>query len=485
VRVADASSLDVTSAFTVEAWIKPSLLPAAGSFESVVTKPESYSLQFNGPLLEFTIMQNGVRQRLQAPAGSVQAGQIYHVVATYDGTTRRLYLNGAQVASSALAGGPTVTPSDLYMGTWDGVGENFDGTIDEVALYNSALSTSAVSAHYTASFPPTAPPAAPSGLTTTAVSGSRIDLSWLDNSPNETGFVVERSTDSGFSSPTTTTVASGATTWADTGLNPGTPYWYRVKAVNAAGASTYSNTAHVTTVEPLPAAPSSLAGAVQSTSRLTLSWTDNASNETSYVVERGNDSNFGSLQKTVLSASATTWSDTGLTPGTTYWYRVRATNAAGDSGYSNSVSLTTKSLSGGYSTAVVGDAPVSYWRLGDTSGTSALDQRGVMSGTYQGGASQNVSGALAGDGNRAVGLNGSTAYVSVPHATALNVADTLTIEAWVMSQAGFGGDLVSRFCPGERKRFSDAPSKEVPAGVARARSAARVRVGPADQACRR
>jgi hypothetical protein len=49
--------VDAGEQHLVEAWIKPSALPAAGAFASVVTKAESYSLQFNGPKLEFTIMQ--------------------------------------------------------------------------------------------------------------------------------------------------------------------------------------------------------------------------------------------------------------------------------------------------------------------------------------------------------------------------------------------------------------------------------------------
>jgi hypothetical protein len=135
---------------TLEAWIKPASLPAAGSFASVLTKAESYSLQFNGPLLEFTIMQNGTRRRLQAPSGTIVAGQTYHVVATYDGTTRRLYLNGNQVATDTLTGGATATTNPLYVGSWNGTSEFMKGTIDEVAVYKAALSAARVSAHYTA-----------------------------------------------------------------------------------------------------------------------------------------------------------------------------------------------------------------------------------------------------------------------------------------------------------------------------------------------
>ena len=70
-RVPNSLGLNLTTPMTLEAWIKPTALPAAGGFASIVSKPEQYSLQFNGPLLEFTIIQMGAHRRLQAPAGAV------------------------------------------------------------------------------------------------------------------------------------------------------------------------------------------------------------------------------------------------------------------------------------------------------------------------------------------------------------------------------------------------------------------------------
>lgn len=90
-------------------------------------------------------------------------------------------------------------------------------------------------------------PAAPSGLTATPVSRSRIDLAWSDNSVNESGFQIERARSGGAFALIATT-AAGATSHSDTsGLTPNKTYDYRVRAVNAAGASAYSNTASATT----------------------------------------------------------------------------------------------------------------------------------------------------------------------------------------------------------------------------------------------
>ncbi len=154
VKVPSSASLQLTSTLSLEAWIKPTSLPASGTFASILTKPESYSLQFNGPLLEFTIMQSGVRKRLQAPSGTIVAGQTYHVVATYDGTTQRLYVNGTQMASTALSGAATVNTNSLMIGSWNASEEFFKGTIDEPAIYNTVLSGARVAAHYQAANPP-------------------------------------------------------------------------------------------------------------------------------------------------------------------------------------------------------------------------------------------------------------------------------------------------------------------------------------------
>lgn len=89
-------------------------------------------------------------------------------------------------------------------------------------------------------------------------------------------------------------------------------------------------------VSPPPVAPSSL-GAVGGKRKVTISWADNSSNETGFKIERStNGTTF--TQVTTVGAGVTSYTNTGLTSGTTYYYRVRATNANGDSAYSNTAS---------------------------------------------------------------------------------------------------------------------------------------------------
>ncbi len=90
------------------------------------------------------------------------------------------------------------------------------------------------------------PPAAPSGLTATAVGPGQINLAWTDNATNETNFLIERAPDA-TNFTQIAAVTANTTNYSDTGLAPLTPYYYRVRASNAAGFSPYSNTNNATT----------------------------------------------------------------------------------------------------------------------------------------------------------------------------------------------------------------------------------------------
>lgn len=93
-----------------------------------------------------------------------------------------------------------------------------------------------------------------------------------------------------------------------------------------------------------PSSPSALSAASVSTSEINLSWTDNAANEVGFKIERKTGSSGTYSQITTVGQNVITYSDTGLTEATTYYYRVRAYNA-GDSGYSNGAFATTQSSS--------------------------------------------------------------------------------------------------------------------------------------------
>ncbi len=104
-----------------------------------------------------------------------------------------------------------------------------------------------VDVNFTTAAPTITAPAAPSALTATANSTTQVTVKWTDNSINETGFYIERST-AGGAFTQIASVAAGATSYINTGLTAGTAYSYRVRAYNSAGASAYSNSASATTL---------------------------------------------------------------------------------------------------------------------------------------------------------------------------------------------------------------------------------------------
>ena len=123
----------------------------------------------------------------------------------------------------------------------------------KVQPFNAAGPNDSNIAEVTTPPPPPAPPAAPTGLTAFAgASGTSrfIDLAWTDNANNETGFQIQRCNGSGCTPNTLiATVGSNVTTYRNTGLSRKRTYRYRVRAINSAGNSAYSNIASATTAK--------------------------------------------------------------------------------------------------------------------------------------------------------------------------------------------------------------------------------------------
>jgi len=90
-------------------------------------------------------------------------------------------------------------------------------------------------------------PQAPSSLTATAVSSSGINLTWIDNSLNESGFKIERKTEAGGTYAQIATADANATSYSDSGLSASTTYYYRIVSYTDFGSSSYSNEASATT----------------------------------------------------------------------------------------------------------------------------------------------------------------------------------------------------------------------------------------------
>ena len=195
---------------------------------------------------------------------------------------------------------------------------------------------------------------APSSTGSSAVSPSQIDVSWQDNSSNETGFEVHRST-SGPSGTFALRASTGAniTTYADAGLASSTPYCYKVRAFRTYDSKTsysdFSNTACATTpTPPVPAAPW-----LQAEARgANWLWFGGSGNADGFEIERCEgitcgDAEFGLIATTgspywseFYSDYRSSYADPAVALGTTYTYRVRAFNRAGYSAWSNLAEVT-------------------------------------------------------------------------------------------------------------------------------------------------
>jgi FtsP/CotA-like multicopper oxidase with cupredoxin domain len=179
----------------------------------------------------------------------------------------------------------------------------------------------------------------PTNLTAALQAGPQVSLAWTDNAANETGFSVQRSTDGVNFVQIGTAPArnnTGGVTFVDTAVALGNTYSYRVAAVNGANASAYSNIASVTVDVPL--APSNVAAtAVRqgNNERVTLTWTDNANNESGFEIQRATDAAFTTgLATNTVGANVTTFT-TGNISRVDYYYRIRATNVLGTSAWVN------------------------------------------------------------------------------------------------------------------------------------------------------
>ena len=321
VNINDANSLDLTTGMTLEAWVYPTVL---SGWRTIILKEISGGLAYalyaydNAPR-PAAYINTGGNDLSVAGTSSIPLNAWAHLATTYDGATLRLFVNGSQVGSKAISGAIRVSTSPLRIGGNAIWGEYFSGRIDEVRIYNRALSQAEIQSDMNAAVSAdTTPPTAPSNLTATVVSGSQINLAWTASTDNVgvTGYQVERCQGTGCSSFALVTTITGTTYNNNTGLSAGTSYSYRVRATDSAGnLSPYSNIASATTLSDTtpPTAPSNLAATVVSGSQINLAWTASTDNVgvTGYQVERCQGTGCSSFT-TLTTVTGTTYNNTGL-----------------------------------------------------------------------------------------------------------------------------------------------------------------------------
>ena len=172
------------------------------------------------------------------------------------------------------------------------------------------------------------------------------------------------------------------------------------------------------TVTVVPIAPTNLTGSVISTSQVNLSWTDNATNEDGYKIERKSGSGSYAVVGS-MGVNLTTFSDLGLTPNTTYTYRVYAYNSAGNSlQYSNEVTVTTQdNIPSWLTNGLVAFYPFSG-NAGDSSGNG---NHGTVNGAT-------LSMDRFGNTNKAYSFNNN--YIIVPNSNSFDYTD-FSVSFWI------------------------------------------------------
>lgn len=140
VQVTDSNSLDATQV-TVAAWITTDSVSGTAS---AVRKDAAYFIRRNTSSIEFTARISAV-DRTVTSTTTLTAGSFVHVAGTYDGSTVRLYINGVEEGTPvSISGSIDTNANDLFVGSANASVELWEGIVDEVYIFNSALSESEI-----------------------------------------------------------------------------------------------------------------------------------------------------------------------------------------------------------------------------------------------------------------------------------------------------------------------------------------------------
>ena len=317
---------------TVSFWVKVAALPATGEVYLLShggwQERWKISLPAHGKPVFSTKNAAGMNVDMDSDSVPLLVGQWRHVVATHDGINNKIYINGSLKKSVAAAGalGTTTKPFGIGYDPIDSSGF-FNGALDDIQIYNVALTDAEVLALFTAqntvtANPDTQAPSAPLNLAG-AVSFTNVTLSWLPSTDNVgvVAYNVFRNNVLISSTPTNTSLV--------TGLTANTKFTFGVTAVDAAGNQSAMSTLQVTSGADqtpdtqAPSAPTNLVAQVGSNS-VQLSWTASTDNRgvVGYIISQD-----GRVIDTVLSPILTKFVS-GLAVLTSYTFEVVAYDAA-------------------------------------------------------------------------------------------------------------------------------------------------------------
>jgi hypothetical protein len=432
VTVADAADLDLTTGMTLAAWVRPAAL--GNRWRTVVFKegsPFAYSLYAHergaGPIAE--ILTGGAIRSARRP-GALPLNAWSHLAATYDGAALRLYVDGTQASSLAVTGSMPATAGVLRVGGNDVWNEWFQGLIDEVRVYDRALTQVELQAAMAAPVEsgPVTPPGPPTGLTATG-SVASVHLEWTPPAGGSAvaRYNVHRSTTPGFTPGAANRIAQPtATSYDDSPLPPGT-YYYVVTAEGAAGvpgepseeasAVVTGDTTDPTVVVTAPGAGATVSG--------TVSVTASASDDVAVagVQFRLDGEDLGA--EDTSPPYSVSWNTTSASPGL-HELSALARDEAGNTGTAAVVTVTVDN-----SAPPAPEGLVAAYSFDEGSGTTAGDATGNGHTGAIAGATWSAAGMYGG----ALSFDGVNDWVTVADADDLDLTTGMTLEAWVRPAA--------------------------------------------------
>src|SRR3989339_770572 len=153
VSVADKSSIDITNAITLEAGVKSEVVDQDGSTRRVIDKGATYALGASDKAY-FKLYLDGIATEALKTWSSSDANVWHHLVGTYDGTAMKLYQDGVNVANTSASGLISTNDNGLQIGRQSDTSGRFKGLINEVRIYNRALTNVEIQNHFNPPPPP-------------------------------------------------------------------------------------------------------------------------------------------------------------------------------------------------------------------------------------------------------------------------------------------------------------------------------------------
>jgi fibronectin type 3 domain-containing protein len=359
-----------------------------------------------------------------------------HLASTYDGSSLRLYVNGTLVSTTAVSGSLAASTGVLRIGGNGVWPEWFAGLVDEVRVYNRALSAGEIQTDMNTAVGTTADtsaPTAPANLRANSSTGT-INLLW-DAATDNVGVVrydVYRSTVSGFVPSSANLLGqSTGTSYSDFGMRPGT-YYYVVKAVDAAGNNgAASDQATGVCPDTTPPAVTMSSPADGSTVSGSVALSASASDDVSVagVQFRVDGVNVGA--EVTSAPHSVSWDSRTVGDGS-HTISAVARDAAGNTG--------TASVSVTVSNAAPPPPPpppppasglVAAWGFDEGTGMTVADASGKGHAGTVASTTWNATGRFG----KALSFNGSSSWVTVADANDLDLTSALTVEAWVRPSA--------------------------------------------------